>query len=130
MTDERRHEDRREEDVRLAEAVESFEGVLDARLAAEWESAQSIHENLAPKNHEHLEVTRLIDVLEGSPRKMPSGEIVREGGLIAEVSELNRSMRNGGVKIKVPPAVWVAIVVAIITGMFNVWAAFVSSPPW
>jgi hypothetical protein len=82
----------------------------------------------AAGDHGHPEISRLIEVLEGVAVVMPSGVVVREGGLIHEVTQLNKQIGNGGVKIQVPPAVWVAIVVAVISGAFSVWAAIAGSP--
>ena len=130
MPDERRIDDRRDEDVRLAEALGELQAHLDARIASERERAEAIHAEFASKEVQaHLEqsITRLVAVLEGEQRIMPSGSVTRTGGLINEVAQLTKKLSNGGIKIKIPPAVWVAIVVAIITGAFNVWAAIASS---
>src|SRR5690606_32981517 len=116
MTD-RRESDRRIEDMRLAEAVTRIEETI----AAEMARAETIHAEL--KGHKHAEIERLIHVLEGQPRVMPSGQVKFVGGLISEVEALTKAMRNGGLKIKLPPAAWAAIVVAIITGIFNIGAA-------
>ena len=126
MPDERRHEDRRDEDVRLAEAINDLQGYLDERFTLEWEKADRIHAEFATKKSQiHLEqaITRLVGVLEGEQKIMPSGLVTRTGGLIEEVANLTRKLSNGGIKIRIPTPVWVAIVVAIITGLFNVWAA-------
>jgi hypothetical protein len=87
------------------------------------EMLSEMADGFAPRDHSHDEISRLIEVLEGKAAIMPSGLIVREGGLISEVSNLTSTMRNGGLRIKLPPAAWVAIFVAIVTGLFNVWAA-------
>lgn len=116
MTDERRHEDRREEDVRLADE-------LHALLEAERERNG---EHFAPIDHGHREIYRLIEVLEGKATMMPSGRTIYEGGLINEVAHLTKAMTNGGFKIKIPIMGWIAIIAAIIAGAFNVWAALVA----
>lgn len=124
--EERRHDDRRSEDVRLAEAVSELQLHLDERFALEWEKADKVHDGFATKESQaHLEqaITRLVAVLEGEQRIMPSGTVTRTGGLISEVENLTKKLSNGGIKIKIPPPVWAAVVVAIITGLFNVWAA-------
>lgn len=135
MTDERRQEDRRGEDVRLAEEVakleDSIQSIVSARISEEWERAEAIHDQFSYKGHEHVEVTRLINILEGKPRQMPSGEIKREGGVLKELQTVTKAMSNGGVKIRIPSAVWWAIVVAIVTGLFNLVVALIASPaPW
>jgi hypothetical protein len=116
---ERRESDRRDEDMRLAEAVARIEDMISSEML----KAEQVHADL--KNHKHPEIDRLIHVLEGQPRVMPSGQVRYVGGLISEVESLTKAMRNGGLKIKLPPAAWAAIVVAIITGIFNVVAALV-----
>lgn len=118
--EERRSEDRREEDVRLAEDVRKM-------LA---EERKKNGERFAERDHVHQEVYRLIEVLEGKSTMMPSGRTVYEGGLISEVAQLSKAMANGGLRIKIPVMGWIAIIVAIIAGVFNVWAALVASAPW
>lgn len=103
--------------MRLAEAVARIEETI----AAEMARSEAVHAEL--QNHKHIEIDRLINVLEGTPRVMPSGRIEYTGGLISEVQAITKAMGNGGVKVKLPPAAWAAIVVAIITGIFNVGAA-------
>lgn len=105
--------------MRLAEAVARIEDMISSEML----KAEQVHADL--KNHKHPEIDRLIHVLEGQPRVMPSGQVRYVGGLISEVESLTKAMRNGGLKIKLPPAAWAAIVVAIITGIFNVVAALV-----
>jgi len=116
MTD-RRESDRRIEDMRLAEAVARIEDTITSELIR----SEAVHAEL--QNHKHIEIDRLINVLEGTPRVMPSGRIEYTGGLISEVQAITKAMGNGGVKVKLPPAAWAAIVVAIITGIFNIGAA-------
>lgn len=108
MTDERRHDDRRTEDMRLAEAVSAA--------------------NYANADHSHDEIIRLIEVLEGKAHLMPSGLVMREGGLISEVAALTKRLSNGGINVKLPVGAWVAIGVAIIAGLAQVAAAIVSTP--
>jgi hypothetical protein len=83
-TDDRRYEDRREEDVRLAAMLEE------------------LSHNFAPSDHSHKEINRLIEVLEGKPHYMPSGRTNYEGGLINEVAQLTESMRKGGLLVNLP----------------------------
>jgi hypothetical protein len=114
--------------MRLAEAVQELQSSLDARISLEWARANEIHGGLAPRVHDHPEIALLINALEGTPRMMPSGTTIREGGLISEVAALTKKLSNGGINIRLPAAAWVAIVVAIITGIFNVWAAISQNP--
>lgn len=103
--------------MRLAEAVIRIE----SSIAEEMLKAERVHADLA--SHKHPEIDRLINVLEGTPRVMPSGQIRYTGGLISEVEALAKAMTQSGVKVKLPPAAWAAIIVAIITGIFNIGAA-------
>lgn len=112
MDDERRDHDRRGEDVRLAEEIAEL-------LRANGDFASRVHQ--------HDEITLLIEALEGSPKRLPSGAIERQGGLIAEVAALTKKLSNGGINIKLPVGAWVAIVVAIIAGVFQVIAAIVTA---
>ncbi len=123
MTDERRQDDRRSEDVRLAEEIAELHALLETER-------QHAKERFAGADHDHPEIYRLIRVLEGETVTMPSGRIHYEGGLISEVAQLTKKLSNGGIRIKVPVMGWVAIAAAIIAGLFNVWAALVSSLPW
>lgn len=116
---ERRSEDRRDDDVRLAEEVAELRTLLE-------EEREHNGDRFAASDHGHREIYRLIEVLEGKATMMPSGRTLYEGGLISEVHELTKAMRNGGFKIKIPVMGWVAIVAAIIAGAFQVWSALVA----
>ena len=121
--------------MRLAEAIadlqDKMDERIDKRIAEEWQRANSIHEQFAYKGHEHVEVSRLINVLEGTPRQMPSGETVRDGGVLNEIQTLTETISQNGVKIKIPPGVWAAIWGAVITGLFSLAVAIITSPsPW
>lgn len=120
MTDERRQDDRRSEDVRLAEEIAELHALLDA----EREHAR---ERYADADHGHREIYRLIEVLEGRATMMPSGRTMYEGGLINEVAQLTKKLSNGGIRIKIPVMAWAAIIAAIIAGLFNVWASVVGT---
>ena len=105
--------------MRLTEAVARIEDTITSELIR----SEAVHAEL--QNHKHIEIDRLINVLEGTPRVMPSGRIEYTGGLISEVQAITKAMGNGGVKVKLPAAAWAAIIVAIITGIFNIGSALV-----
>ena len=95
MTDERRNGIRRSEDNNVALRIEKLEANQD----------------------------RFLDVLLGAEDTW--GKRQTETGLVHKVDRIDKTLSNGGVRIKLPGAVWVAIGVAIIAGVFQVIAALV-----
>lgn len=67
--------------------------------------------------------SKFLDVLLGPEDQW--GVRRNEDGLVHKVDRIDRTLRNGGVRIKLPVGVWVAISVAIIAGSFQVLAAVV-----
>lgn len=70
---------------------------------------------------------RLFDALLGQRVQKVDGSVVRdtEAGIEHKVDYVYQKVSNGGVRVKLPVGAWVAIVVAIIAGVFQVLAAFV-----
>lgn len=142
MTDTPRRRDNDKEAADLYPLVESMIeqiGRIDATLTTEV----AAHASLAPLNHAHpkleSDVAQIIDVLEGPEKPRPFGQPpTRDDGLVdavaiiqatqvtqgRDISAIKETLGNGGIKIKIPPGAWVAIIVAIITGLFNIAAVF------
>lgn len=135
-----RSDDRRAEDLRLAAAVTQ----LETKITAELEKAATIHASLAPIDHNHPQiqetVDQIVDILEGPEVKQPFGQpATRSDGLVDAVAqvqtvqtdlskgikEIKEGLANGGIKIRLPAAAWIAITIAIIAGVFQVAAAWV-----
>jgi len=96
MTDERREAVRRSEDNDVALRVAQLE------------------ENQA----------KFFDVLLGPEDAW--GVRQSEQGMVHKVDRIDETLTNGGVKVRLPVAVWVAVVAAIIAGLFQVVAALVA----
>ncbi len=67
---------------------------------------------------------RFLDVLLGPEDTW--GKRQTEKGLVHKVDRIDKTISNGGVRVKLPMGVWVAISVAIIAGVFQVVAALVA----
>ena len=50
-----------------------------------------------------------------------------EQGTVYKVERIDNTLRNGGVRIRLPAGAWAAIVIAIIAGIFQVAAALAGS---
>ncbi len=80
---------------------------------------------------EHAELfaghNRILDVLMGSTYTEPDGTVIRRKseGLVAKVERIDTRLINGGVKVRLPVMAWVAIVVAVIGGGFQIAAALI-----
>jgi hypothetical protein len=101
---------------------------IDDRLSAEKAEATVIHRTLA--DHEHAEISQIIDILEGPEIAQLGGPPIRNDGLVDKVNTITEKVAgieeklgNGGIKVKLPGPAWVAIVVAIIAGLAQVIAA-------
>lgn len=105
MTDERRAGDRREEDVRLAEAVEHLKSTLDERFAAEWEKAHTLHDGLADADHGHAQLDEIVMLLEGTEGNVLRGERPKKG-LVPMVNEMWEH-QQGGWTVQLP--VWAKV---------------------
>lgn len=139
MSDERRASDRRDEDVRLAEAVEHFWSLLDERLAQEWKKADAIHEDIKSQledhRHKHLESNqeKIITLLTGDKGNALAGRAASPGllsnvnTLTSDVEWIKGEISGSGVKVRLPMGAWAAIWVAIIAGLFQVLSALVGS---
>ena len=95
MTDEGRREDtRRSEDIEVALRVDQLE-----------------------QNQE-----KFFDVLLGPKDRW--GERETEKGMEAIVQRIDRTLSNGGVRVKLPPGLWL-LLAAITTGLFGVGIALI-----
>jgi len=113
---------------------EAMEGIarIDQTLLVEMAKAERIHASLAPVDHVHQQlednVNQIIDVLEGPSIAQPFGQpSTRNDGLVDAVAHLTTQvgtantniaaiqtqLGNGGIKVRLPWAVWVAIIGAL-----------------
>jgi hypothetical protein len=137
MTEPPRRRNNDKEAADLYPLVETaIEGIarIDSTLVAELAKAEGIHANLAPLNHVHqnLEdnVNQIIDVLEGPLVKQPFGQPpTRNDGLVDAVNEIKEALGNGGIKVKLPWPVWVAIIGALGGLAAQLIATFGDRPP-
>ena len=104
MTDDRRTEDRRADDATLASA---FEVHVERYNAFE---------------------ARIDEGLLGPQELQMNGEYVRKGGLVDDVEEIKKALKNGGVKIRIPPGVW-ALLGIIVTAVGGIAIALINNPP-
>jgi hypothetical protein len=124
MTDERRADD-------VYEAVEKMRSEVTAEIAR----AAAIHAELSPVGHSHEELGQIIDILEGPEVRQPFGQpSTRTDGLVDQVESLKQlvagirdTLANGGIRVKLPVGAWVAILVAVIAAIAQVWSAFAVS---
>ena len=77
------------------------------------------------ETHANERWDQLLHILEGPEIRHLDGSIERSGGLLDEIKDINAVIANGGVRIKLPPAVWGAIGVAVISGLFTIAAAVI-----
>ena len=105
MTDRRETVNRSEEqlpdDVRIDE-LERNQGLVNDKI-------------LGPKELDQ-DGKPILD-LDGAPIRRT------KEGMDHKVNWMYGEMSNGGIRIKLPPGAWVAIIVAIVTGLFNIAAA-------
>ena len=118
-------------DNELVEAVQRIEETIATELAR----AAEAHAGLAPLEHGHPQiqetVDQIVDILEGPAVPQPFGQpSIRNDGLVDKVATITikivaieDSLTNGGIRIRLPVAAWIAIGVAVITGIFQVVAA-------
>lgn len=112
--DRRANGPRREEDLitaRLDDHIDRF----DEHLAHFERFEQNANEQWA----------ELMDVLEGPQVKHLDGTVVRTGGVLDQINQIDKRLSNGGIKIKIPAGAWIAIVVAVIAGLFQIGTALV-----
>ena len=67
-------------------------------------------------------VNELADVVLGSPKTVLQGGGRNDDGLMHEMHEIRKTLQNGGIKIKLPVAVWVALITtcgSLIVGAFG-----------
>ena len=95
---ERRGDDRRAEDIRMAEAFTEF----------------------APIEHGHDEIHQIIDILQGEE----SLGGVRKGGLADDVADVKATL-NGGIDATLSTAQKVAIAAAGIGGLASIISAWI-----
>lgn len=109
---------------KLEEAIEGITRI-DQTLMAEIAKSEEAQADLAPLNHVHSQletsVAQIIDILEGPEVAQPFGQpAIRNDGLVDSVAALHRgqddikrTLGNGGIKVRLPWAVWVAIIGAL-----------------
>jgi len=127
MTEDRREQDRRSDDLTLAQKLDShierFDTFVDVLSTGRMKlpSGKTMLETVEEHGEIQASQSRIYDVLMGPELLQPDGSLIRDTdqGLVAKVDRIDHTLTNGGVRVKLPPGLWV-LLAAITTGMFGV----------
>ncbi len=127
MTEDRREKDRRLDDQNLAKKLDSHIERFDefAAVLASGEMMLPNGKTMLETVQEHGDLqdgqTRIYDVLMGPNLKQMDGTQRRdkEQGLVGKVEKIDHTLSNGGVRVKLPPGLWVllATITTVIGGI-------------
>ncbi len=130
MAEDRRENDRRMDDQTLAQKLDSHIELFD-----EFVGVLKSGEMMLPNGKTMLETVqehgdlkagqaRTYDVLMGPEVLQMDGTTKRDKkqGLMGKVEKIDNTLSNGGVRVKLPPGLWV-LLATITTGLFGVGIA-------
>ena len=134
MTEDRREQDRRMDDQTLAQKLDShierFDVFVDVLKSGEMvlPNGKTMLETVAEHGDLQAGQARTYDVLMGPEVEQPDGSLKRDkkAGLMGKVEKIDLTLSNGGVRVKLPPGLWV-LLAAITTGLFGVGVALINA---
>jgi len=132
MSEDRRENDRRVDDQTLAQKLDShiarFDDFVEVLASGEMvlPDGKTMLETVAEHGDLKAGQARTYDALMGPQVKQMDGTVRRdkEQGLMGKVEKIDMTLSNGGVRVKLPPGLWV-LLAAITTGLFGVGIALI-----
>ncbi len=129
---ERRDGPRRVEDQTLSDKldshIEDFNELKDVLMTGDFVLPSGITANEAVEEHASIHEAngRILDVLMGPEVEQMDGTKRRDEslGLVAKVDRIDNRLVNGGVKVKIPPGMWV-LMAGIVGGLATLIAAMI-----